>query len=388
MITLETGINQVDAKLESISILPWTGQVFGYVIDSVTGEAINRVNVSVIDADGNQMILLKGHSVNPSQSDGLFIIYNIPCEFERCTYTIRFEKEGYNTKEELFSISRTNPMASMEAIKLEAAICDEGEYWCDAYDHYQCQGNKWVLIESNSPACGYAEESPFTIEGMCFSKIGGPFRQDELTLGTYYPVVKILYEARESWPVTIILDVELIIKGPSNRSNAHLFSLDCALDSGKTMYIAPHTPPNGVGYIANISAMDAGIYTFTTKLHYQDKEILSHTEEVIVGGATEDFSPVEGYLYYNDGVTPIVKGFIGFSSPNFIYTTANSEGLYHFNSIKVGKWNVQMGGPIVCQPTNGGQSCGPLWREDMGTVTIEPFAINEVDFISREHLPE
>lgn len=34
-------------------------------------------------------------------------------------------------------------------------VCTEGDQRCEGYDRYVCQGNAWVLLESNSTSCGY-----------------------------------------------------------------------------------------------------------------------------------------------------------------------------------------------------------------------------------------
>ncbi|HUS04455.1 MAG TPA: carboxypeptidase-like regulatory domain-containing protein [Dehalococcoidia bacterium] len=189
-------------------------------------------------------------------------------------------------------------------------------------------------------------EPPFTIEGICFSKIGGPFCQDELVRGTYYPIIKVRYEEREGWPVRIILDdLELIIKGPSSRSDAHLFDFTPELDAGKTTGIGPHTPPNGVGHIANILAANAGIYTFTTKLHYQGKEILSHTEEVIVGGAESDFGSFSGVVRYSDGSPASDVSVLTSGLYTAIYDRTDSAGEFSIPSISIGKRAVDIGPP-------------------------------------------
>jgi len=36
--------------------------------------------------------------------------------------------------------------------------CIDGDTKCEGYDLYECQNGEWVLIEKNSPACGYAPE--------------------------------------------------------------------------------------------------------------------------------------------------------------------------------------------------------------------------------------
>jgi len=61
------------------------------------------------------------------------------------------------------------------------SACEEGETACggpEGYDLYKCIGGEWVLIERNSPECGYIPVPPFPCPIACVC-IGTPL-VDEL----------------------------------------------------------------------------------------------------------------------------------------------------------------------------------------------------------------
>jgi len=53
-------------------------------------------------------------------------------------------------------------MVSMIPQLIPVKKCTPGETKCDGYDLYQCNENcQWVLIEQNSPTCGYVPAGLF-----------------------------------------------------------------------------------------------------------------------------------------------------------------------------------------------------------------------------------
>lgn len=56
------------------------------------------------------------------------------------------------------------------AMKTRAG-CVEGDRKCVGYDLYECINGEWVLIEEDSPTCGYPEEEEGDITNVQFQVV-------------------------------------------------------------------------------------------------------------------------------------------------------------------------------------------------------------------------
>lgn len=58
-----------------------------------------------------------------------------------------------------YLIYRDNLLAA-EPETPEPPVCNEGDLKCVGFNLMECQGNKWVIIEADSPYCGYEPTTP------------------------------------------------------------------------------------------------------------------------------------------------------------------------------------------------------------------------------------